>query len=637
MMDQHQESQPDPPIVSEIDTLREALAAAERRAATLAELTALMSEGRNPLALAQRAVELTARATRSAGAFVYLWDYDEERLVLRVATDGWQRAHLDEVKLRVGEGVTGWAALMRQTVVLPKDPQRDPRFKPFPELRESSFKSMVAVPIVAPGEDVLGVFSLYALKKDGFSTNDVNLAIEVGSLLASGLVQAETLSQLKIQSAAAQFLRDVPDQAWGSLRGCLQAMATQCAADLQADVCLVEVTTDHTQPHSGAHAVAMAHQFRDQHGADLDDNDIDRSRLASLLAPLALQRLRIPLGAAAPIGAITCYRRRRFTAADEHLLEGIGAQVAAGALSLYGNERARPVVNQLLTSPDANATEQILKRHGWQSKNSWAAVIRIATTSTDLPTPDHDRVHTALQDVFGPHDGDFLLLGGNGRYLVLADGAAPERRQLLARRLEDVGGSPNVQVTAGIGPTAGDMTELHRAIRHALMCSHWAELISPDEGSIVCYEDIAHLRLLPSTALSMSSALRSLVDSLSTVVRYDIDNGAQLAQTLDSFLTNSSSVAKSSAELFIHRNTLRQRMQRIEEIIGQAPEKFDDWVTAGLAVRLIRESENEIQRQPGSRGLRCPRGVLTIGQSCCELPNACVLAPPTAKGPRRAY
>jgi GAF domain-containing protein len=612
---------------SDVATLRESLAVAERRAAALAELTALMSEGRNPLELAQRAVELTARAARAAGAFVYLWDRDDERLVLRVATDGWQRGHLGNIKLRLGEGITGWVALMRQTVVLAEDPQKDPRFKHFPELREGSFRSMVAVPIVAPGEDVLGVFTLYALKKNAFSAADVNLASEVGALLASGLVQAETLSRLKTQSAAAQFLRDLPEDAWGSLEGCLQAMAVQCAAALDADACIVEVTTDHAQPRRGRHGVAVSPAFRESHLDHASRRGLDRPSLLQALAPLDLQRLRIPLGAGTPIGAVTCYRTRKFTSEDEVLLEGIGAQVAAGALSLYGTERVRPALDQLFLAPDAATTEQILRRYGWKVRPTWAAVIRVQTTNAaELRTPGEDRVRLALEDVFGSDGSEFLLLGGGGRYLALAEAADPARRDALAGRLGELGRQPSVRVSAGVGPVGSDIQELHRAIRHALHASYWAELAAPADGEIVRYEDVAHLRLLPRIALARSGDLRTLIDALGAVVRYDLDNSTDLAKTLDSFLTSSGSVAKSSAGLFIHRNTLRQRIQRIEELIGQSPENFEDWVTAGMAVCLIHESETEISKQPGQRA-KCPLGVVTIGRACCGLPSNCVHAP----------
>jgi GAF domain-containing protein len=579
---------------SDLATLRESLALAERRAATLAELTALMSAGRDPLALAQQSVELTARATRAAGAFVYLWDRDTERLVLQVATEGWQRSHLGRIQLRMGEGITGWSALMRQTVVIPKDHLKDPRSRPFPELHESSFKSMIAVPIVAPGEEILGVFSLYAPTEDAFTSTDVNLATEVGSLLASGLIQAETVNQLRIQSAAARFLRDLPDEAWGSLGQCLRSMARQCALHLEADICMIELATDRAHPQGGTTAIVATQRFRDEHGVHTPDEDLDRSSLAQLVEPFSMQRLRIPLAAAAPIGAVTCYRARQFTAEDELLLEAIGAQAAAGVLSLSGTERVRPAMSQLLSAPDQATTEQLLHRYGWQPQPAWAIVLRFHSASRGDPRdPDHDRVRATLLDVFGADNRNFLLLGGEGHYLALADGAASASWEPLIQCISDLGRQPRMRLTAGIGSVATSPEKTHTAIRHALVASQWAELAASGGSAIVRYEDVAHLRLLPGVALEASADLKGLLDALSAVVRYDLDNGTDLAQTLDALLANSGSVAKTSAQLFIHRNTLRQRIQRIEELIGQSPEHFEDCVIAGLAARLTRQSESD--------------------------------------------
>ena len=621
----------------DVAALRAALAAAERRGAALAELTLLMSDARNPLTLAQRAVELTARATRAAGAFVYLWDRDEERLVLSVATEGWQRGHTGKIKLRVGEGITGWSALMRQTVVIPQDPQKDPRYRAFPELREGAFKSMVAVPIVAPGEEVLGVFSLYSLREEAFAATDVSLATEVGSLLANGLVQAETLGQLQAQSAGARFLRDLPDESWGSMDRCLDDMANRCAIDLNADVCVIEVTTDHARAQGTVTAVATTDEFREQNLAVLTESTVDKAALTQLLTSLSQFRLRIPLGAGAPIGALTCYRSRRFTQDDEVLLEGIGAQIAAGVLALYGTERLRPIQDQLLQAADAVTTEALLRRYGWSEQPLSPVLIRVlATGATAARDHDDDRVRTALQALFNDHDERTVLLGSGGRYLALTPLGDIGQRESLTERLVDFGRRPGLRVTAGIGPEAATPDEVHRAILHGQNASNWAELTGTSDASVVSYEDIAHLRLLPRTALTMSAHLKGLLDSLGAVVRYDLDNGTDLAQTLDVFLTNSGSVAKSSEELFIHRNTLRQRLQRIEELIGQSPEDFEDWVTAGVAVRLVRESESDLTRTVSQRpAARCPRGVLTIGRACCGLPVTCVHhASPTTAAPK---
>src|SRR5262245_45962729 len=85
----------------QLDQMTQRLVAAERRGQTLAELNRLLAQSRDPIALAQRAVDLVMRATGAAGTFVYLWDPEIERLVLRVATTGRQAAHVGHIQLRL--------------------------------------------------------------------------------------------------------------------------------------------------------------------------------------------------------------------------------------------------------------------------------------------------------------------------------------------------------------------------------------------------------------------------------------------------------------------------------------------------------------------------------------------------------
>jgi hypothetical protein len=608
----------------DVEALRRSLAASERRAATLAELTSLMSEGRDPLALAQRAVELTARATKADGAYIYLWDRSDERLVLRVATDGWQQRAVGAIRLRLGEGLAGWSALMRQPVMVPKDPTQDPRFQPYPDLRESSFKSMVAVPIVAPGEDVLGVFALYAHNEESFRDPDVSLATEVGTLLASGLVRAETLIKLQVQSAAARFLHDLPDDAWSSLDRCLRVMAGNCAVDLDADVCLLEVTTDRTVAQGSLHVVATAERFDEAHPDVFPAGDQNKAALTQLVEPLGLSRLRIPLGVAAPIGAITVYRSRRFTSEDEVLLEAIGAQIAAGALSLIGSQSLRPARDRLLGTKDSDSTEQVLLELGWKRRTTTPVVVRFQGD----PTRGDERLRALIADVLSDPSRRVEILGDAGHYLVLMETRDAASRATLIDGLDELGRRPGGRLSAGVGPAASSLKDVHRALRQATLASQWALLAAGSDSLVVSFEEVAHLRMVPSVALGMSESLRKLLGVLGAVVNYDLENGTDLAQTLEAFFANSGSVARASEALFVHRNTLRQRMQRIEELIGQSPETFEDWISAGLAARLVRKSREELAQTPSARSpARCPNGVTTVGKACCGSATACVTVP----------
>jgi two-component sensor histidine kinase len=90
-----------------------------------------------------------AAALEADACFVYLYDDAAGELVLR-ATHG---TPLDEMtrrpRLRPGEGITGTAAAERHPVAIAANADLDPRWKEFPNLPESEYESILAVPILA--------------------------------------------------------------------------------------------------------------------------------------------------------------------------------------------------------------------------------------------------------------------------------------------------------------------------------------------------------------------------------------------------------------------------------------------------------------------------------------------------------
>jgi len=64
--------------------------------------------------------------------------------------------------------------------------------------------------------------------------------------------------------------------------------------------------------------------------------------------------------------------------------------------------------------------------------------------------------------------------------------------------------------------------------------------------------------------------------------------GSQLFRTLEVYLEQHGNARRSAEALFIHRNTLRQRLRRIGEIIDRDVREPGSWFELGLAVRLVR-------------------------------------------------
>jgi purine catabolism regulator len=57
-------------------------------------------------------------------------------------------------------------------------------------------------------------------------------------------------------------------------------------------------------------------------------------------------------------------------------------------------------------------------------------------------------------------------------------------------------------------------------------------------------------------------------DYLGKVIQYDKDHGQQLLETLKIYLMNNSSKQKTAKELYIHRQTLYYRLEKLGELLG---------------------------------------------------------------------
>jgi len=104
-------------------------------------------------------VGLTVQASACDACLIYLLDERTGEIVLRASQLPHTRA-IGKLRMKVGEGITGWVAEHKSVVVLPANAGRDPRFKRFPSLIEDTYQTFVSVPLVSAG-DVVGVINVH--------------------------------------------------------------------------------------------------------------------------------------------------------------------------------------------------------------------------------------------------------------------------------------------------------------------------------------------------------------------------------------------------------------------------------------------------------------------------------------------
>ena len=139
--------------------------------------------------VAQEALEALCGMTGARQGVVYALDPDTSRLRL-VAAFGHREAveELDRrLQLQVGQGLSGWVALHRQTAIV-EDVTRDDRWLVVRGL-DKYVRSAVSVPLLF-GEELVGVMSLGSPEKAAFASDHARLLEAAGAVLAGALLNA---------------------------------------------------------------------------------------------------------------------------------------------------------------------------------------------------------------------------------------------------------------------------------------------------------------------------------------------------------------------------------------------------------------------------------------------------------------
>ena len=102
--------------------------------------------------------EIVANVTGTDLCLIYLLNDRGNELILRGAS-GLTKDMVGKVRLKVGEGITGWVAQQRTPVILSREAWRDERFKPVPNLLQDRYQSMLSVPLRG-GDSLVGVINV---------------------------------------------------------------------------------------------------------------------------------------------------------------------------------------------------------------------------------------------------------------------------------------------------------------------------------------------------------------------------------------------------------------------------------------------------------------------------------------------
>lgn len=164
-------------------------------------------------AVLDRVVEFVATVIPCDSCFVYVLEGD--KLVLRASRNPHADV-VDRLDLSLGQGITGWVAEHRETVVLNSRASEDPRFIPFKSLPEDDFEAMLSAPILCAG-GVVGVINLQHRLSYRHTEQQVRLMSLIGFLVGAEIERAR-LETENLQLSERLETRKAVDRAKGLLQ-----------------------------------------------------------------------------------------------------------------------------------------------------------------------------------------------------------------------------------------------------------------------------------------------------------------------------------------------------------------------------------------------------------------------------------
>jgi signal transduction protein with GAF and PtsI domain len=187
----------------------------------------------------QELVGLTLQVTACDACLAYLVDHSTGEIVLR-ASQLPHDAEIGKIRLKMGEGVTGWVALHRSVVALPENAAADSRFKSFRALPEDTYEAFLSVPLVTGG-DVIGVINVHHRNKHLHTPDEVALLTFVGEQMGGAIAKSRlakhsesAVKRMETLAAVAQAI-----SAESYLDRILQAISEMVAETLDSPVCSI--------------------------------------------------------------------------------------------------------------------------------------------------------------------------------------------------------------------------------------------------------------------------------------------------------------------------------------------------------------------------------------------------------------
>ena len=205
--------------------------------------------------------------------------------------------------------------------------------------------------------------------------------------------------------------------------------------------------------------------------------------------------------------------------------------------------------------------------------------------------PSHEKDSVALDNVrnlLGGKSRDFVTAVDEKNIIVvkeLADKAGSRELEKMAKEMMEIlrAESEDDKIHIAYGTVVNDIKEVSKSYKEAKLALDVGKIFF-DEKDIVAYSTLGIGRLIYQLPIPLCKMFIKEIFEGKSPDEFD----EETLTTINKFFENSLNVSETSRQLYIHRNTLVYRLDKLQKSTGLDLRVFEDAITFKIALMVVK-------------------------------------------------
>lgn len=187
-----------------------------------------------------------------------------------------------------------------------------------------------------------------------------------------------------------------------------------------------------------------------------------------------------------------------------------------------------------------------------------------------------------VKTVLSSNTKDFVTAVDESNIIVVKDLSEPGAEDSIQKTAEEILNALDNKTRVAYGTTVNELKDVSKSYKEATMALDVGKIFFKDKN-IIAYSVLGIGRLIYQLPIPLCKMfIQEIFDKKSPE---DFDE--ETLTTINKFFENSLNVSETSRQLYIHRNTLVYRLDKLQKLTGLDLRVFDDAITFKIALMVV--------------------------------------------------